>query len=260
MGLWVWCSILATPAMAGDVPWNGPYLGGHIGGESSRLCRSWMVASSGPGPEAHQGPSDTQCAGSAALGGVQAGDMIQQGRVAFGLALDVDMEAAKNRPRSLAYAGTLLPSGTYSFSDEANPSGLIRVGPRLAYAADVWSAYLVAGAAVPFDARNSSLTITAAGTSKPLATVDGGRNFSTLGRFAGFGVDIGLNGAWVLGFEFVRADIGRGSSGQVSCSGAAFVCAALASAHFDSGFDRAVINQYHVGIAYWFNYWEIGGS
>jgi outer membrane immunogenic protein len=147
------------------------------------------------------------------------------------------------------------PPGSYLFSARQSPNDFAVVGPRLGYAGDLWLPYLRGGAIIAGGSRDSVLSFTPAGATKPSVSFLGGRAFSTVGWAAGGGTEIGLNGPWSITLEYLHVNLGRGSETTAVCSGSAAACATFSGISFDSMHDGFTANIYRIGVTYWFGYW-----
>jgi opacity protein-like surface antigen len=103
--------------------------------------------------------------------------------------------------------------------------------------------------------RDSTLSYTPAGATKPTASFNAGKNFNATGWAAGAGTEIGLNGAWSITLDYLHANLGKGSNSTTTCSGSAAACAAFAGVSLDSRHGGFTSNTFRIGINYWFGYW-----
>lgn len=187
--------------------------------------------------------------------GLQAGENFQYKRLVWGLGVDLDDWTAKNHNQSSTFAGAAPPAGTYVSSGKLNPGLIAVIGPRIGYAGDSWFPYLTAGAVIAGDSHDSTLSYTPAGGTKPTASFNGSKNFSTTGWATGGGVEIGLNGAWSISAEYLHVNLGKGSSSAASCSGTAAACAVFSGLSLESTQSSFSANLFRIGISYYFSYW-----
>jgi outer membrane immunogenic protein len=239
-----------------DIPWNGGYLGVHLGDASSSTCNSWALnAATFDSTTASQFYQRECFTSSAFVGGVQLGENFQHNRLLWGVGADLDFWHSKERTQSLGYLGGVLPAGTYAYSSKENPSGFAVVGPRIGYAGDTWMPYLKAGAVINVGSHNSTFFYTPLGTNKPIASFSGGKDFSTTGWAAGGGIELGLNGAWSITAEYLHMSLGQGSDTTSMCSGTVLACAAFAGVTFNNTHEGFSANVFRVGVSYYFQYW-----
>jgi outer membrane immunogenic protein len=102
--------------------------------------------------------------------------------------------------------------------------------------------------------HNTALSYTPAGTKVPIASFNGGRNFTSFGWATGGGVEIVLKGPWSIGAEYLHVNLGNGSSSTTSCTGSAAACAEFSAISFDSVHNSFSANIIRVGVNYWFGY------
>src|SRR6185312_9185272 len=112
------------------------------------------------------------------------------------------------------------------FSGKPSPSDFAIIGSRIGYGGDTWLPYVRAGAIIAIGSHDSALSYTPTGAAKPSNSFDGGSSFATVGWVSGAGFELGLNGAWSITAEYLHANLGRGSSSRVNCSGSTSTCAA----------------------------------
>ena len=112
------------------------------------------------------------------------------------------------------------------------------------------------GAIVDPGSRDSTLSYTPAGATKPAASFSGGKDFSSVGWAAGGGFELGLNGAWSITAEYLRANLGKGSNSATVCSGSVAACAAFAGDTLENVHEGLSENLFRIGITYWFGYWQ----
>ena len=251
-----WVASLLAAGLASaqsDTPWNGPYLGVSAGSGRSDTCtRSTLSAASLDSAA----PTLTRCSSGGLVGGAEFGDNFQTERLVWGIAADVDAWSTKDGSASLKYAGPVLPPGTYANSGKLSPNDFIIVGSRIGYAGDLWLPYLKVGAIISAGSRDSTLSYSPAGSTKPTASFNGGRDFANEGWVAGGGAEIGLNGAWSITAEYLRVNLGKGSNSANTCNGPASACLGFSGVSLDSAHGGFTANIFRVGINYWFRYWE----
>jgi len=189
------------------------------------------------------------------LGGLQLGENFQHKHFIWGLGLDLDASASNNSTRSAKSYERDAAAWVLRIFRKTKSNGFAVVGPRLGYAGDLWLPYLRGGAIIAGGSRDSVLSFTPAGATKPSVSFLGGRAFSTIGWVAGGGTEIGLNGPWSITLEYLHVNLGRGSETAAVCSGSAAACAAFSGISFDSMHDEFTANIYRIGITYWFGYW-----
>jgi hypothetical protein len=256
-------SVLAIAAIAGaasaksDIPWDGPYLGMSAGEASSNTCNRWSLNGAMIAPATASEFSNRDCSnGSALVGGVRMGENFQYKRLVLGVGADLDYWGAEEFNQALKYSGAVPSPGTYVYSGRPSPSGFAVIGPRIGYAGDTWLPYLEVGTIIAAGSHGSTLFYTPPGAKKPTASFNGGKDFSSPGWVAGGGFELGLNGAWSITAEFLRAKFARESNSTTTCNGAAITCAAFAGVSLDNIHEGLNANIFRVGITYWFGYWE----
>jgi outer membrane immunogenic protein len=251
---WVASLLVAGVACAqSDAPWNGPYLGVSAGSGRSDTCtRSTLNAATLDSA----GLTLTRCPGGGLIGGAEIGDNFQSKRLVWGIAADVDAWSTRDSNPSLKYAGAVPPPGTYAYSGKLSPNDFIVVGPRIGYAGDLWLPYLRVGALIAAGSRDSTLSYSAAGSTKPTASFSEARDFASTGWVAGGGAEIGLNGAWSITAEYLHVNLGKGSNPPSTCNGSGPGCAVFSGISLDSTHGDFTANIFRVGINYWFRYWE----
>jgi outer membrane immunogenic protein len=252
----VWFASLLVAGVASaqsDTPWNGPYLGVNAGsGRSDTCARSTLNAVTLDSA----GQTFTRCPSGGLIGGAELGENFQTKRLVWGVAADVDAWSTKDSNPSLKYAGGVLPPGTYVYSGKLTPNDFIILGSRIGYAGDLWLPYLRVGALIAAGSRDSTLSYTPLGSTKPTASFSGGRDISSTGWVAGGGAEVGLNGAWSITAEFLHVSLGKGASSMSTCNGPAAACEGFSGTTLDSAHGDFTANIFRVGINYWFRYWE----
>jgi outer membrane immunogenic protein len=257
-------ALLAMTGIAGmasakvDIPWDGAYLGVNAGEASSSTCNRWALNGVTVAPATAFEFNNRDCSDSSTLiGGMRIGENFQYKRLVLGVDADLDFWRAKQFSQSLKYSGAVPPPGTYHYSDKPSPSGFAIIGPRIGYAGDTWLPYLEIGAIIAAGSHHSTLFYTPAGAKIPTASFSGGTDFSSTGWVAGGGFELGLNGAWSITAEYLHANFGKGSNSSATCNGAVPACAAFSGISFDNTHDGFSANIFHIGITYWFGYWEL---
>lgn len=252
----IWCVSLLIAGVASaqsDTPWNGPYLGVSAGSGRGDTCtRSTLNAATLDSAAL----TLTRCPSGGLIGGVEFGDNFQSKRLLWGVAADVDAWSTKDSNPSLKYAGGALPAGTYANSGKLSPDGFIIVGPRIGYAGNLWLPYLRAGALIAAGSRDSTLSYTPAGSTRPTASFSEAKDFASAGWVAGGGAEIGLNGAWSISAEYLHVNLGKGPNLTSACNGPASACAGFSGISLDSTRGDFTANIFRIGISYWFRYWE----
>ncbi len=240
-----------------DLPWDGFYFGGHVGDAIGGACSNWTLTGETISPQGAAEFSHQGCSRSGSfVGGLQAGENFQSGRLVWGVVADLDYSRAENLAQPFKYTGTAPPpSGTYSFSSKPSPGGFAVIGPRIGYAGSIWLPYVRAGAMIAIGSHDSRLFYTPTGAAKPNDSFDGGSNFSDVGWVSGAGFELGLNGAWSITAEYLHAGLGRGSASRMGCSGSAATCAGFSGITLDAAHREYSANIIRVGVTYWFDYW-----
>lgn len=255
-------ALLALASIAGiasartDKPWDGFYAGVNAGGARTSTCTSSPLNGATIDSTSVTTFSSRYCPSGGIVGGVQIGDNFQIKRLVWGVGADLDAWSAKDNNRSWKYAGAVPPAGTYAFSGKLSPNDFIVIGPRIGFAGDLWLPYLRVGAIITTGSRDSTLSYTPTGATKPAASFSGGRNFRSSGWAAGGGTEIGLNGAWSITAEYLHVNLGRSPNSTTTCNGSASACAAFSGISLDSIHNNFSANIFRVGFTYWFGYWE----
>ena len=129
------------------------------------------------------------------------------------------------------------------------------ISARFGYAGNEWQPYLRAGGVLAGGSQNASITYVPEAGTRSTAAFVGGRSFSSTGWAAGGGVDVGLHGPWSISAEYLRVQLGKGSSSTASCSGSAANCAAFTGISLDNSHKAFSANLVRISINYWFDYW-----
>ena len=232
--------------------WDGFYFGASLGGESTNVCNSSILTGMSIDPATS---SFTRCSSGGPLGGLQFGDNFQIKRLVLGIGADVVFSQAKDASSTLILSGSAPPPGIYTLSGKLSPKDFAIIGGRIGYGGDTLFPYLRAGAVVA-GSQSSALSFTPAGTTVPLASFGGGKNFNSSGWAAGAGAEIGLNGAWSISAEYLHMSLGKGSGSTTTCEGTAIACSAFAGVSLDNMHNGFTANIVRIGINYWFNYWD----
>jgi len=240
-----------------DIPWDGVYFGGHVGDALGSTCNSWALTGGVLTPEVASDFNHQDCAKNGTLvGGLQFGENFQSGRLVWGVDADLEYSRAKTLTQSLKYSGAIPPPpGIYTFSSKQSPSAFAVIGPRIGYGGDTWLPFLRAGAVIAIGSHDSTLFYTPIGATKPSTSFDGGATFSTIGWVSAAGFELGLNGAWSITAEYLHANLGRGPTSKMNCSGSASTCAAFSGITLESGHEAYSANIILIGVTYWFGYW-----
>lgn len=255
VGLLALVSIAGAACAQSEYAWDGLYAGLKAGGASNNTCDTWSLNGATIDPTIAAAFSNRTCPNNSTfVGGVQIGDNFQYKRLVWGIGAEFDDWSAKNHNRSLKYAGSVSPPGTYTFSGKLSPSGFGVIGPSIGYAGDHWLPYLRAGAIITGGSHNSTLIYTPTGTTKSSASFSGGKNFTTTGWVAGGGVELVLSGPWSISAEYLHANLGNGSNSTTTCTGTAAACAAFSGISLDSIHNSFTANMFRVGVNYWFWY------
>lgn len=260
-------SLLCALALAGfsevataqsDTPWDGIYAGVNAGGISNSICQSWTPSGAGVGPATAGAISNRNCSnGGTFAGGFQIGDNVQYRHLLVGLGADFEVGTVGSQKETLKYSGGVLPAGTYAFSGKLSPDGFVTLGPRIGYAGRQALAYVTAGATLAVGPNKSRFSFTPAGTSKSIASFEGGRNFAAAGWVAGGGAEWGLNGPWSISAEYLHMRLGRGGDSVASCTGSPSACAVFSGLSFESSHTGFNANVFRIGVNYWFSYWTL---
>ena len=246
---------LAAGASVAEGPngWDGSYVGPQLGGASTGRCSRWIWA--GAGLDAAGQIVDQACRGGSVTGGVEVGENIQYEHAFWGLAADIDFATGKKTSASWSSTGSSPPAGKYSMSETLSPDGFLIIAPRMGYAGHEWMSYLSAGGLVAFGGRDGSIAYTPTGETRPAASFNGGKSFDTIGWVAGGGIEWGLYGPWSVGFEYLHASLGKGSSASAGCAGPAAACAGFSDIGFENLHNAMTFNLYRIDIDYYFDYW-----
>jgi opacity protein-like surface antigen len=151
--------------------------------------------------------------------------------------------------------GPTPPAGTYSLSGKFGPKDFAVISGRIGYGGNLIFPY-IRGGAVLAASQSSNLNYAPSGTTAPVASFNGGKNFDSTGWAAGAGAEIGLNGAWSISAEYLHINLGKGSNSVATCSGAAAACSAFVGVSLETTHNTYTANIIRVGINYWFNYWD----
>jgi outer membrane immunogenic protein len=233
-------------------PWDGFYFGASLGGENSKVCSSSTLVGMNIDPAAS---TFTACGSGGLAGGVQFGENIQIKRLVFGVGVDLALSQAKSDNSASQFVGAAPPPGTYSLSGKLSPKDFAISGGRIGYGGNIIFPYIRAGAVVT-GSQSSTLAYAPPGTTTPIASFDGGKNFNSTGWAAGAGAEIGLNGAWSISADYLHMSLGKGSNSTTTCAGTAAACAAFVGVSLDSTHNGFTANVIRIGINYWFNYWD----
>jgi outer membrane immunogenic protein len=254
----LWLGLIAGAARAqSDTPWAGVYAGLNVGGGWNNTCNSWTPNGAMIDAAIVSAFYDRSCPnGGAFVGGAQIGYNLQYHKLIMGLGADYDAWSAKNHNRSLKYSGVVFPPGTYDYSGNLSPKGFGVIGLRIGYAGVQWLPYLRVGTIITTGSRDSTLSYTPAGATKPTVSFAGGKNFTTTGWVAGGGAEYGFNGPWSFTVEYLHVNLGKGSDFAATCNGSATACSAFSGISFDSIHNGFNANIFRIGINYWFGYWE----
>jgi len=237
-----------------STPWDGFYLGADVGSLSSKVCTSSTLNGAGIDPTGEK--PFTGCSGSGLAGGLQFGENFQLNRLVLGIDVDLLVSSSSSASSTSSFTGQAPPPGTYSFSGKLSPGDFAIIGGRVGYGGNLIFPYLRAGGVVTTGSKSSTLNYTPAGTTAPIASFSGGKNFNSTGWAAGGGAEIGLNGAWSISAEYLHMSLGKGSSSATTCAGAAAACAAFAGVSLENNHGSFTANVFRIGINYWFNYWD----
>jgi outer membrane immunogenic protein len=256
-----WAGLLALASISGaasaaDViatssgtQWAGFYAGVNGGGAWNSTCDNWTPN----GPLANSAAfANRSCPNnSTGIGGVQIGYNFQSDQLVWGFGLDYEIWSAKNRNRSVTYAGpTPPPDGTYTFAGKVNPDGFLILGPRIGFAVDQWLPYLRVGGVFTSGSSNTTATFTDANGT---ATFSGGRNFKSHGFGIGVGVDYMMADPWSFRMDYTYVSLGKGSNSNATCTPAAsVVCSEFATLTLSDIHNSLTANIVRVAINYRF--------
>jgi opacity protein-like surface antigen len=247
-------SILTTgAASAQNTQWDGFYLGASLGGENSKACSTSTLNGLNIDPTT---TTLSRCSSGGLVGGLQFGENFQIKRLVLGLGADLVLSEAKNDSSTLNLAGAAPPSGAYSLAGKTGPKDFAIISGRIGYGGNLIFPYLRAGAVVTTGSQSSTLVYTPTGATAPDASFGAGKNFNSTGWAAGAGAEIGLNGAWSISAEYLRINLGKGSTSATTCAGAASACLPLTGVSLDTTHNSFTANVIRIGINYWFNYWD----
>ena len=255
--LFAFLALVSAARMASaqsSTPWDGFYLGANVGSLSSKVCTNSTLNGAGIDPTLDK--TFSACSGSGLAGGLQFGENFQLNRLVLGVGADIVISSSSDASSTLNFTGQAPPPGTYSFSGKLSPSNFAIIGGRIGYGGNLIFPYLRAGGVVTTGSKSSTLNYTPAGTTAPVASFSGGKNFNSTGWAAGGGAEIGLNGAWSISAEYLRINLGKGSNSTTTCAGAAAACAAFAGVSLGNDHSSFTANVFRIGINYWFNYWD----
>lgn len=233
-------------------PWDGFYLGASLGGENTKVCSISTLSGTNIDPTT---TTLSGCSSGGLVGGLQFGENIQIHKLVFGIGADLVISEAKNDNSSLQFVGAAPPPGTYSLSGRWSPKDFAIIGGRFGYGGSLIFPYLKVGAIVT-GSQSGTLAYTPTGTTTPIASFGGGKNFNSTGWAAGAGAEIGLNGAWSISAEYLRMSLGKESSPTTTCAGATSACSPFAGVSLETTHNTFTANVIRVGINYWFNYWD----
>ena len=236
-------------ATSSGTQWAGFYAGVNGGGAWNSTCNNWTAN----GPLANTAAfNNRSCPNNGTgIGGVQIQYNFQSDQWVWGFGLDYEFWSAKNRNRSVTYAGPPPPPvGTYAFSGKVNPNGVLILCLRIAYAFDQWMPYLRAGGVFTSGSSNSTATFTdSAGT----ATFSGGRDFKSNGFGISAGVDYMFSDPWSLRLDYTYINLGKGNNSNATCTPAGSpICAQFATLTLNSIHNSFTANMLRVGINYKF--------
>ncbi len=248
-------STLATGASLAQGPnvWDGPYMGAQLGGAANRGCSRWLLP--GAGVDLTGQMTNQACASGSLVGGVQIGENLEYQRVFWGLAADINFTTGEKTTRSWSSTGTSLPAGTYSTSERLSPDGFLILAPRIGYAGREFAPYVSAGGLVAFGGQDSSITYKPSGAARPAASFNGAKSFDTVGWVAGAGIEWGLYGPWSIGFEYMHASLGKGTSASPSCVATAATCEPFSGIALENSRTAFTLNMFRVAVNYYFDYW-----
>jgi opacity protein-like surface antigen len=237
----------------GSNVWDGFYLGPQLGGVTNSGCSRWLLSGAGMNDT---GPTESETCGSGSVAaGVVIGENFQYERFFWGISADIDFVTGKKTVHSWTSTGPNPPAGTYLDSERLSPEGLILIAPRVGYAGREWAPYLRAGGLVAFGGQDSSTAYIPPGGTQSTVGFNGGKSFNTIGWAAGGGIELGLHGPWSIAFEYMHANLGRGSSSSAGCAGTTTACEGFSGPTFENVHDAITINMYRIGVNYYFNFW-----
>jgi outer membrane immunogenic protein len=249
-------SIAGVPRVQSATSWDSVHLGAIVGAGTNTTCISRSLSGGAIDPTIVTTFSNRICPDNTTfVGGVQIGDDFQYNRFVWGVGAEFDYWSAQNRIQELNYSGKVSPPGVYAISGRLNPSGFFILGPRIGYGGDHWMPYLrVGGVIITGASHDSTLTYTPTGSTKPTASFNGGKNFSSTGWVAGGGIDLVLSGPWSISAGYLHMTLGNGSNSTSTCAGTATACAAFSGVSLDSSHHGFTGNTFRIGISYWLGY------
>ncbi len=242
-----------TSVAAGPNVWDGPYVGTQLGDATNRGCSSYILR--GPGLDVGGQTTSQACSSGSVVGGAEIGENFQYKHVFWGLAADIDLATGTKSNRSWVSNGTSSPKGTYLDSERLSPDGFLMIAPRIGYAGREWAPYLRAGGLAAFGGRDSSVAYTPLGGTRSTASFTGGKSFDTIGWVAGGGIEWGLYGPWSLGFEYMHANLGKGSSASAGCAGTVVACKGFSGIALENLHNPFTVTLYRIAVNYYFDFW-----
>ena len=235
-----------------DTPlWTGFYAGLNAGGVWNTTCNTW----SANGPLADTAAfNNRDCPNrSVGAGGAQIGYNFQHGQWVWGFELDYDFWESKNKSQSLAYGGSDVPPGVYTFSGKGTPDGALIVGPRLGYSVGNWLPYIRIGGVFTEGKHNVTATYTPPDATSPTAFFDGGKTTSSHGFGISGGAEYKLATQWALKLEYTYIKLGKTDRNSTTgCTGNPGACDAFADVTLDSFHNSFTASLLRVGVNYAF--------
>lgn len=201
----------ATPSVPTPAPatgWEGFYLGlhaGHVGTDASKADVSPLLNADGS-------PISAELRGSGAIGGAQAGYVLQNGAIVYGL--EADMAKASLRGRQSVDGQLNAAPATARL--EAKTEMVATLRGRIGYAFDRLLIYGTAGAAAA--AQRSSFTVTSVdgGVTK---TASGSSSGVYVGWALGLGADYAITRNVSGRLEYLYLNIADGLRGRTDPTG-----------------------------------------
>jgi opacity protein-like surface antigen len=240
-----------------SAPWDGGYIGFDLGDASRSSCYDWSLTATKIGFSNPGQFNDAGCSsGGSFVGGLKLGDNFQYKRFVWGVEADLDYWKAGTVRAAVTQSGDV-PAGKYTFTSRQNPDAFLLVGPRIGYGGDTWLPYVTVGGLLPIGPSTNELFYTALGAKTASASFGAAKTFSSAGWAAGGGFELGLNSAWSISAEYLRANLGHGSETTTACAGVPAACAAFAAISLDSTRGALKSNIFRIGVVYYFDYWNI---
>ena len=212
-------AMVAGPAMAADMPlkapppvvyysWTGCYVGGHVGGKSSRADTHWGAVSPAVNLLFFPGTAVADSIYmSGALGGAQVGCQYQfAGGWLFGIEGDGSWTQSDGQSRVLGIAGLVPAPPGLGLNEQVTEHWVATARARLGYAWDKWMVFVTGGGAWAGveDKIFTSIFVVAGNNNGLLANAISQQTLS--GWTAGFGAEYALGYGWSVKGEYLYMD------------------------------------------------------